>query len=488
MRPVLRARYALADGGSESLAEFDQLMSGLCLDPKTVERDDPATPAGLGSAIARTVLDVTRNDGSLEGKGYESSGYESVNEPLVVAESGTVMADPNRWQPLSLKESVTQNLQWATYRDAADPGRSFPALRGHPREYRRSGRPGGRSPGAGRRPGRSPGATSPGLPEIHPHYHGRCRRSRMGTMPEPTHVHLIDVSPRDGLQNESVQVSTSDKLALIESLIAGGVTAIEAASFVSPTKVPAMADSDVLMREVPRVAGVRYIGLVMNQRGLDRAFEADVDEVNIVVSASDTFSLRNQGLDTLAGVSLGIALANRCQEEGVDASMTIATAFGCPFEGEVPATRLAEVVKLVSGTRLVRLNLGDTIGVAVPADVIERFKAISPYLQPSTARGAHFHNTRNTGYANAYAALTVGVSHFDASVGGIGGCPFAPNATGNVATEDLGYMFDRMGLDTGLHLEALMGTSRWLEGPLGKSLPALLGRAGLFPADGAESE
>lgn len=307
-------------------------------------------------------------------------------------------------------------------------------------------------------------------------------------MPEPTHVHLIDVSPRDGLQNESVQVSTPDKLALIEGLIAGGVSAIEAASFVSPTKVPAMADSDVLMREVPRVAGVRYIGLVMNQRGLDRAFEADVDEVNIVVSASDTFSLRNQGVDTLAGVSLAIALADRCQEEGVDASITIATAFGCPFEGEVPVTRLAEVVKLLRGTRLVRLNLGDTIGVAVPTDVIERFNAISPYLQPSTARGAHFHNTRNTGYANAYAALTVGVSHFDASVGGIGGCPFAPNATGNVATEDLGYMFDRMGLDTGLRLEALMGTSRWLEGPLGKSLPALLGRAGLFPADGAESE
>lgn len=307
-------------------------------------------------------------------------------------------------------------------------------------------------------------------------------------MSEPSRVYVIDVSPRDGLQNEPVQVTTSDKLALIEGLIAGGVTAIEAASFVSPSKVPAMADSDALMREVPRVEGVRYIGLVMNERGLDRAFEANVDEVNIVVSASDTFSLKNQGVDTLAGVSLAVDLADRCRAEGVDASITVATAFGCPFEGELPVERLVDVVKMLSETRPVRLNLGDTIGVAVPSDVVERFNAINPYLGTSTARGAHFHNTRNTGYANAYAALTVGVSHFDASVGGIGGCPFAPNATGNVATEDLGYMFERMGLDTGLNLETLMGTSRWLEGPLGKSLPALLGRAGLFPDESSNSE
>ncbi len=306
-------------------------------------------------------------------------------------------------------------------------------------------------------------------------------------MSEPSQVHVIDVSPRDGLQNEPVQVTTSDKLALIEGLIAGGVTAIEAASFVSPSKVPAMADSDALMREVPRVEGVRYIGLVMNERGLDRAFEAEVDEVNIVVSASDTFSLRNQGVDTLAGVSLAIALAERCRQASVDASITIATAFGCPFEGELPVERLVDVVRMLSETQPVRLNLGDTIGVAVPSDVVERFNAINPYLGTSTARGAHFHNTRNTGYANAYAALTVGVSHFDASVGGIGGCPFAPNATGNVATEDLGYMFERMGLDTGLNLGTLMGTSRWLEGPLGKSLPALLGRAGLFPNESPDS-
>ncbi|MDH5423352.1 MAG: hydroxymethylglutaryl-CoA lyase, partial [Acidimicrobiia bacterium] len=143
--------------------------------------------------------------------------------------------------------------------------------------------------------------------------------------------------------------------------------------------------------------------------------------------------------------------------------------------------------KLLSDTRPVRVNLGDTIGVAVPSDVIDRFRAVGPYIEPSTARGAHFHNTRNTGYANAYAALTVGVTHFDASVGGIGGCPFAPNATGNVATEDLGYLFERMGFDTGLNLETLMGTSRWLEGPLGKSMPALLGRAGLFPITPSES-
>ncbi len=298
-----------------------------------------------------------------------------------------------------------------------------------------------------------------------------------------TGVNLIDVSPRDGLQNESAMVSTSDKLALIEGLIAGGVTAIEAASFVNPSRVPAMADSDQLMRVVPRVDGVRYIGLVMNQRGLDRAFASGVDEVNIVVSASDTFSQKNQGVDTFAGVTLALQLAGRARDADVDASITVATAFGCPFEGEVSVHRLVEVVRPLLEVRPVRLNLGDTIGVGTPADVIERFTAIRPHLDPSTSFGAHFHNTRNTGYANAYAALTVGVTHFDASVGGIGGCPFAPNATGNVATEDLGYLFEGMGIDTGLNLEALMGTSRWLEGPLGKEVPALLGRAGLFPGD-----
>lgn len=301
-------------------------------------------------------------------------------------------------------------------------------------------------------------------------------------MAEPRHVTLIDVSPRDGLQNESAAVSTADKLALIEGLIAGGVTAIEAGSFVSPTRVPAMADSDRLMSEVPRIEGVRYIGLVMNDRGLDRALEAAVDEVNIVVSASDTFSVKNQGVSTFAGVDIAVELAGRCRDAGVNASVTVATAFGCPFEGEVSVERLTEVVKRAMQASPVRLNLGDTIGVGTPGDVVERFTAIRPFVDSSqTALGAHFHNTRNTGYANAYAAYTVGVTHFDASLGGIGGCPFAPNATGNIATEDLGYMFGRMGLETGLDLEQLMGTSRWLEGPLGKQIPALLPRAGLFP-------
>lgn len=295
-------------------------------------------------------------------------------------------------------------------------------------------------------------------------------------------VNLIDVSPRDGLQNEAAQVSTADKLALIEGLINGGVRAIEAASFVSPTRVPAMADSDILMREVPRIDGVRYIGLVMNQRGLDRALEARVDEVNIVVAASDTFSHKNQGVGALAGIEIALVLAEACRTAGVDPSVTVATAFGCPFEGEVPVGRLVEVVKAVMPASPVRLNLGDTIGVAGPSDVVERYSAIAPFVEnSSTALGAHFHNTRNTGYANAYAAFTAGVTHFDASLGGIGGCPFAPNATGNIATEDLGYMFGRMGLETGLDLEQLMGTSRWLEGPLGKEVPALLVRAGLFP-------
>lgn len=295
-------------------------------------------------------------------------------------------------------------------------------------------------------------------------------------------ITVIDVSPRDGLQNEAVEFSTDDKLALIEGLIAGGVQHIEATSFVSPKRVPAMADADVLMRQVPRLDGVRYIGLVMNDRGLDRAFEAQVDEANIVVVASETFSHRNQGVGSFEGVEIALRLAERCREAGIAPSITIATAFGCPFEGEVPVSKLVSVVEAVMAGNPVRLNLGDTIGVATPADVRERIGAIEAFVTPATVLGAHFHNTRNTGYANAYAAIEAGVTHLDASLGGIGGCPFAPDATGNIATDDLGYMLERMGISTGLNLERLMGTSRWLEQPLGREVPALLPKAGGFPS------
>ncbi|MDH3307719.1 MAG: hydroxymethylglutaryl-CoA lyase [Acidimicrobiia bacterium] len=293
-------------------------------------------------------------------------------------------------------------------------------------------------------------------------------------------VTIIDVSPRDGLQNESALLSTDDKLALIARLVEAGLTSIEVTSFVNPRLVPAMADADEIMRRLPRHDTVRYIGLVLNERGMERAIEGGVDEANIVIAASDRFSEKNQGLSTFEGAAMAVRAARIARDAGIEPSITISTAFGCPFEGEVPLPRLVDVVNAVSEADPVRINLGDTIGVAVPTDVHERFSAVRP-LAGEAALGAHFHNTRNTGYANAVAALAEGVTHFDASLGGIGGCPFAPNATGNVATDDLVYLFERMGVSTGLDLDAVLSGSQWLEGPLGKKVPALLPKAGPFP-------
>ena len=294
---------------------------------------------------------------------------------------------------------------------------------------------------------------------------------------------IIDVSPRDGLQNESVIVSTADKLSLIEGLVDSGITNIEATSFVNPKLVPAMADADALMREVPRHDGLRYVGLVLNERGLDRAIEGAVDEANIIVVATDTFSRKNQNTETKEGIELALGLARRAWEAGIEPSVTVAAAFGCPFEGEVSTQRVVDVVRELMSERFVRLNIADTIGVGTPRDVTERLGAINPLLPEGVALGTHFHNTRNMGYANAYAAWEMGATHFDSSLGGVGGCPFAPNATGNIATDDLLYMFDRMGIRTDLDLAKLIEVSHWLEGPLNKDVPALLPKAGPFPPE-----
>ena len=292
---------------------------------------------------------------------------------------------------------------------------------------------------------------------------------------------IIDVSPRDGLQNESAVFTTEDKLTLIQRLVDSGVTNIEATSFVRPDAVPAMADADLLMRELPRHQGVRYIGLVMNERGLDRAVTAHVDEANIVVVATDTFSRRNQNVDTATGIEIALNLARRAWDAGIEPSVTIAASFGCPFEGEVPVDRVTDVVHELMGERFVRINVADTIGAATPLDVTQRLGAIAPLLPEAINLGTHFHNTRNMGYANAYAAWEAGATHFDASLGGIGGCPFAPNATGNIATEDLLFMFDRMGATTDIDLEKLIASAHWLEEPLSKPVPGLLPKAGPFP-------
>lgn len=297
---------------------------------------------------------------------------------------------------------------------------------------------------------------------------------------------IVEVAPRDGLQNESTILSTADKVELVERAVRAGARRIEVTSFVNPARVPQMADADEVMAALPRPDGVSYAGLVMNDRGLDRALAAGVDEVDVVVVATDTFCLRNQGVTTEEACRQAAALVGRARESGLFTTVTIGAAFGCPFEGEVPEERLREVLGRVVDGGPDELALADTIGVAVPTQVTSRLA-----LAREVAAGSgvdvplrlHLHDTRHTGVANAVAAHAAGVRTLDASIGGTGGCPFAPNATGNVATEDLVYLFDRMGVDTGLDLATTTVTTAWLEQRLGKRLPGALLRAGGFPSE-----
>ncbi|MEV0248643.1 hydroxymethylglutaryl-CoA lyase [Nocardia sp. NPDC050712] len=292
---------------------------------------------------------------------------------------------------------------------------------------------------------------------------------------------IVEVAPRDGLQNEPGMIATGDKIRLVERSVAAGLRRIEAVSFVHPQRVPQMADAEAVMAGVPRVAGVSYAGLIFNDRGLDRALAAGVDEINVVVVATDTFSHRNQGCSTAEGVERWQALAERAADAGLFRTVTLAAAFGCPFEGEVPAARVLDLVRQVRAAHPDEIAFADTIGVATP-DRVRAVLAGVRGLAPDTPLRCHFHNTRNTGYANAVAALEAGVQVLDASTGGIGGCPFAPAATGNIATEDLLYLLHRMGVETGVRMEAVGETGTWLGALLGQPVPALLGRAGPFPA------
>jgi hydroxymethylglutaryl-CoA lyase len=292
---------------------------------------------------------------------------------------------------------------------------------------------------------------------------------------------IIDVSPRDGLQNEKTMLSTATKVELVTRLVNAGVRRLEATSFVHPDKVPAMADAEDVMRSLPHDQGASYIGLVLNERGLERAIAAGCDEVAYAVAVSNTFSLRNQGTDAGEAVAVWQRIAARARDAGVPASLVVSTAFGCPYEGEIEVGQVMRVVESCLVDPPVRLSLADTIGVGTPRDVAARFGALLGIVGSDVQVGTHFHNTRNTGIANAYAALELGVRSFDASLGGIGGCPFAPNATGNICTEDLVFMLHRMGISTGLDLEALAGTANWMRGYLGDSVVGLYSKAGPFP-------
>lgn len=295
-------------------------------------------------------------------------------------------------------------------------------------------------------------------------------------------VQLVEVGPRDGLQNERVVLGVDDRVAFVRALLDAGLGRIEAVSFVDPRRVPQMAHAEEVMARVPRTPRVSYAGLVLNRRGLARALDAGVDEVNVVVVASEEFSRRNQGASVEEGIAVAEDVVAGARDAGLRTTVTIAAAFGCPFEGEVPVARVVDIARRCASTGMDELALADTIGVAVPADVKARLDAVREVTDAPLR--CHFHNTRNTGYANAVAAVDAGVAALDASIGGIGGCPFAPNATGNIATEDLVYLLSRSGVSTGVELSALMAPSAMASRLLHAEVPSLLPRAGVFPVQG----
>lgn len=299
-------------------------------------------------------------------------------------------------------------------------------------------------------------------------------------------VQIVEVGARDGLQNEKVSFSTEQKTSLINRAVGAGVRRIEVASFVHPKLVPQMADAEAVIADLPDNPDVEYIGLVLNKRGYLRALETKsgnkrgVDEVGCVATASDTFGQKNQGQsreDSVAVCQDIIKLANR---DGLKAQATISVAWGCPFEGEVDPATVIDMAKAIADAGPREIAVADTIGVAAPIKVRDLFEALRDAL-PGMPLRAHFHNTRNTGIANAWAAYEAGVHILDSSVAGLGGCPFAPRATGNIGTDDLLYMLDRSGVETGLALEKIIDLATWIEAILERPVPSMVAHAGGFP-------
>ena len=291
-------------------------------------------------------------------------------------------------------------------------------------------------------------------------------------------VTVYDVGPRDGLQNEPEVLAPEIRAELVRRLVATGVPAVEVASFVDPRRVPQMAGAEEVVAALDRADGVFHAGLVLNERGFDRLVEAGLDEVRFAFGVTESFNQRNQGATVEESVQAAAQIVARGRDRGLRTAVTLSVAFGCPFEGEVEVARVLELAERVAAMQPDTIVLADTIGVAVPGEVRDLIARTADLGAPV---GGHFHNTRNTGYANAVAALEAGATVLDASVGGLGGCPFAPRATGNIATEDLVYILHREGVETGIDLEALLGVSEWLAGVLGRRLEGQLYRAGVFP-------
>lgn len=290
-------------------------------------------------------------------------------------------------------------------------------------------------------------------------------------------VTICDVGPRDGLQNQPVTLATDVRADLVDRLAAAGVPRVEAVSFVSPRHVPQMAGAEEVVAALHRRDAVIYAGLALNERGYDRLRESGLDEVHFAFAASEEFNRRNAGASVEEGVAAAERIVERAKVDGIRATVTIGTAFGCPFEGAVDPGRVAELAGRVAGVGADEILVADTVGVGVPRQVRDLVGRIGPFGVPI---GIHLHNTRNNGFANAFAALEAGVTLFDASVGGIGGCPFAPRATGNIATQDLVYLLHGEGVETGIDLEALIDVAKWLESQLGRELEGQVYKAGTF--------
>ncbi|MFA6114700.1 MAG: hydroxymethylglutaryl-CoA lyase [Sphingomonas sp.] len=299
-------------------------------------------------------------------------------------------------------------------------------------------------------------------------------------------LQIVEVAARDGLQNESVLVSTADKIALIERMIEAGVRRFEVGSFVNPKRVPQMADTPEVIAALPDRADVSYIGLCLNLKGVERAARSrdgnkrGVDEAGCVTVASDSFGKANQAQTSAESVAENIAMLALATRAGLVPQVTIAVAFGCPFEKAVPPQRVLDIARRLAEAGPVEIAVADTIGVAVPGQVRDLIGALREQLPAEIRLRAHFHDTRATGVANAWAAWEAGADILDASLGGLGGCPFAPGATGNVATEDLVYLFERSGVPTGIDLDRAIAVNRWFASVMGKPLPSSVGRAGGF--------
>jgi hydroxymethylglutaryl-CoA lyase/(R)-citramalyl-CoA lyase len=294
------------------------------------------------------------------------------------------------------------------------------------------------------------------------------------------HVTLCDVGPRDGLQNDAARLAPETRAELCDRLAATGVPRVEAASFVHPKLVPQMSGAEEVFAALARADGTVHAALVLNRRGLERAVNAGADEIHVAYPVTDTFAQRNQNATVSEAAAAAADIIAAAHAAGTRATATIAAAFGCPFEGRVDPGVVVEHAARMAAAGADEVMLADTIGVGVPPQVRRLLPAVRVMVEDVPV-GLHLHNTRNTGYANALAGLEHGATILDASIGGLGGCPFAPRATGNIATEDLVYLLEGEGVETGADLDALIAVAEWLSATLGRELPGLLHRAGRFP-------